>query len=178
MPRGAVVLKGGNHDGTTKTTPSSREKMNILFVCSGNICRSPVAEIVARDMFQRSGIRAQVHSAGTLNIEGHPASEQAIESVAELGLDLSSHRSRGLSWQALEEADSVVVMSPRHEAAAVAIHPGVKPKIVQLWEHSDRAPGEGIPDPIGCSYAVYTRCRDLIVECLENWMGGLGGERG
>ncbi len=89
--------------------------MRILFICSGNICRSPMAAEYARHRAAQVGLSHHlVDSAGTLGIEGAPASGEAVTVLHEHGLDLSSHRSRGLRRSDLTASDMVLVMEHRH----------------------------------------------------------------
>ena len=94
----------------------TREK-NIVFVCSANICRSPMAELIGRRLLDEAGPACIVSSAGTLGMEGHPAATNAREALFEIGLDLEEHRSRVVTAQIVEDADALVVMSPEHEIA-------------------------------------------------------------
>jgi protein-tyrosine phosphatase len=82
--------------------------MRVLFVCSGNICRSPFAEAVARSM------GFEVESAGVAAIEGNEPTEDAVAVARELGYDLTSHRARALTEEMLGRADVVVGMTARH----------------------------------------------------------------
>ena len=85
--------------------------MRVLFVCTGNICRSPFAEVVARS----KGL--DVESAGVAAYEGAEPTEDAIAVARELGYDLSSHQARPLTEQMLERADVVVGMTAEHVRA-------------------------------------------------------------
>ncbi len=87
--------------------------MKILFVCSGNTCRSPLAEAVLKRMAEDAGRGdIEVSSAGTQAWDGSPASDGSMLVGMERGLELSAHRSRQLTTEMLEEADIVIVMAP------------------------------------------------------------------
>jgi len=101
----------------------------ILVICTGNICRSPVAAA----MLQRRLTDAHVTSAG-LSTEGEPAHVHSIESAADLGLDLSGHRSRRLTADAVNEADLVLGMERAHVREAVLLAPPVWPRAFTLKE--------------------------------------------
>ncbi|WP_419845337.1 hypothetical protein [Candidatus Poriferisocius sp.] len=84
--------------------------IKVLFVCTGNICRSPMAEV----LFAHMAPDAEVSSAGTMDWSGQPAHEYAIAAMAERGLDLSAHRSRRLSEYLVDESDLIVAMTRNH----------------------------------------------------------------
>lgn len=90
--------------------------IKVLFVCTGNICRSPMAEV----LFAHMAPDAEVSSAGTMDWSGQPAHEYAIAAMAERGLDLSAHRSRRLSEYLVDESDLIVVMTRNHGWAVEA----------------------------------------------------------
>src|SRR5438034_5536856 len=89
--------------------------MNLLFVCSGNTCRSPMAEALARKIAERRGIQdLNVSSAGTNAWDNVPATDEALLVGLERDLDLTSHRARKLTPAIVSEADLIFVMTPGH----------------------------------------------------------------
>lgn len=97
----------------------------ILVVCTGNVCRSPMAEGFLRAAFveRLGGDALPVSSAGTAGWEGSGATNEAIAAAHERGIDIASHRARILSRTLVEDADLVVCMTGEHRAAVAAIHP-------------------------------------------------------
>jgi protein-tyrosine-phosphatase len=92
-----------------------KEKFKILFVCTGNSCRSPMAEGILKKMLRESKLdNFEVFSAGTYNMNGAPPSLFAIEVAKTRNVDLSQHRSRQLNRQILREADLILAMSDAH----------------------------------------------------------------
>src|SRR5437773_5685535 len=90
--------------------------MNLLFVCSGNTCRSPLAEALARKIAKRRGIEdLNVSSAGTNAWDNIPATDEALLVGMERELDLTAHRARKLTPEIVSEADLIFVMTPRSE---------------------------------------------------------------
>jgi len=138
--------------------------VEILFVCTGNICRSPVAEAVARARFAMDGVRFS--SAGTAAWPGAPASREAISTAGEIGIDVGVHRSRQLDAAAIRRAVRVYGLSAEHIAAVMALDPVAGSK-TELLDPS----GDAVPDPYGRSLDVYRASRDQIVQCVEGRLG-------
>lgn len=142
----------------------------ILFVCSGNICRSPMAEYLARRIFAEAGQRAELSSAGTLGFEEVPAASNAVEALRQIGIDLQPHRARPLSRRNVAAADAIVVMEEMHAGAVRALNERNLRSVQRLWEYSDE-PGrlDEIADPVGGSVEDFIECREVLTECLRNW---------
>jgi protein-tyrosine phosphatase len=147
-----------------------------ICVCSGNICRSPMAVALLREKYQARGVSALVISAGTLGIQGHRAADFARAAITEFGpafaRHIDEHRSQGLSPALAEMADHIIVMSSRHEAEILRHNPARAPSIVRLWEHAPAEFGSltKIPDPVGQGPEAFRTCRDLIDASLNHWL--------
>lgn len=128
---------------------------NLLFVCTGNTCRSPMAAAIAEDQVERRGwLHVSVQSAGVSAGAGSPAAAAAIEVAAENDVDLSAHRSRPLTAELVEWADAIVAMSEWHADRVVELGGGAKVSLAtDFVDEGD--PAAGIPDPIGMDAAVY-----------------------
>jgi protein-tyrosine phosphatase len=150
------------------------ETRRILVVCSGNICRSPMAAAILRRDLEKAGIPALVLSAGTLGIHGTQAAPAALEAMKAIGLELGDHRSQGLSTQLARVADDILVMAPEHVDEVLEREATLEPKLVRLWEYTD-PPGalEEIADPIGQNREAFVRCRELIEGCVARWVDRL-----
>lgn len=92
-----------------------KRRKHIIFVCTGNSCRSPMAEGIAKKVFAGEGLDYEVSSAGTLDLGGAPASEYAVEVCRRHGIDISDHRSRQLTRQMAQDADLILVMENYHK---------------------------------------------------------------
>ncbi len=112
--------------GVGDVPPDAAAKdIRILYVCTGNTCRSPMAEVLTRARARQRGLSGiRVRSAGTMAYEGSPASAGARTAVGELGLELDRHAARLLGEDELEWADLVLAMSPSHLAAVETLGRG------------------------------------------------------
>ena len=127
---------------------------SVVFVCTGNICRSPLAEAIMRRAAQDRGLDLAVESAGTGAWEGAPASEGAYLIALERGLDLSSHRARLLTRDMVENADLILTMARHHRARVDEL--GGAGRVHVLGEYAGRpAPDAEVGDPFGGDLDVY-----------------------
>ena len=136
---------------------------NILFICTGNICRSPMAEgLFLHAIRWRNDF--QVLSAGVGALEGHPPSFHAVRALKELGVDISGLRSRMLTRELVEKADYIFGMTHSHVDSINLLFPQAVEKTFLLREFDDTLDDfeKDIGDPIGGSYETYAYCRDQI----------------
>ncbi|MEY2466172.1 MAG: glycine hydroxymethyltransferase [Verrucomicrobiota bacterium] len=136
---------------------------NVLFVCTGNICRSPMAEGIFRAAVSGRG-NFRVMSAGLGAMDGQPPSTHAVIAVKELGIDISNQRSRMLTPEVVAQADYIFGMTHSHVDTVMMLYPQAAEKTFLLREFDDTLDTfeKDISDPIGGSYEVYLNCRDQI----------------
>jgi protein-tyrosine phosphatase len=140
----------------------------ILFVCSGNICRSPMAERLAEALGDRIGLDVEAASAGTLGLVDRPADAHAIAVLREVGLDLRDHRSQGVSEGLVAWADAIAVMELKHAAWLLERFPDLPhSRVVQLGPYAGSA---DIPDPVGRWRWHFRRVRRQLETALERWL--------
>ncbi len=187
-----VVLDGGEaHHGQSSTVALVRESdievlregsisekevlaardYQILFVCSGNSCRSPMAEALLGQILSeragrfprgRRGRSYRVISAGSGVMREGEVNPQATEVMAEIGVDISGHRSRPLSVTMIVASDRIYTMTARHRETIIEMVPEARERIEQL------DPEEDLLDPAGADIDAYRRCRDRIAALVEN----------
>lgn len=129
----------------------------VLFVCTGNICRSPAAQTLLERRLNREGLTDwAVESAGTWTVAGRPASRYIVELMAERGLDVSHHRSRVVKRHLIEQADLVLVMARGHAEALRLEFPDQAGKIYLLSEMRNHHRYD-VEDPYGRSFEEYEK---------------------
>ncbi|MCP5487199.1 MAG: ribose 5-phosphate isomerase B [Verrucomicrobia bacterium] len=143
------------------------DRKQILFVCTGNICRSPMAEALFRHRFsEATGWIAC--SAGTSAPLGMPASEEAVQALAEIGIDATGHRSQPVTRELVTNSTVILAMTERHRHDILRFAPELADRIHLLTDFSLSRPGRDIPDPIGLSLDVYRVTRDAIDSALSD----------
>jgi glycine hydroxymethyltransferase len=155
----------------------------VLFVCTGNVCRSPMAEGIFRQAVQGRG-NYGVISAGLGAMHGQPPSAFAVQAVKELGIDITGLRSRMLTPEMVQQADYIFGMTHSHVDTVMLLYPQAAEKTFLLREFDETLDTfeKDISDPIGGSYEVYLNCRDQIEQgivsllCfIEHGDGAAGG---
>jgi protein-tyrosine-phosphatase len=147
--------------------------MKVLFVCDGNICRSPMAAEYLRHRTAHSGLsHVIVDSAGVLGIEGVPAAAFSIGVARDAGLDLSNHRSRGVTITDMRTADLVVAMTLTQLETLERRYPaaGRRRVLLRAFEHGPRPRG-GAPeleDPVAGPIEGYRDAFGIIKTCVDH----------
>ena len=147
---------------------------SVLFVCYGNICRSPMAEFLFRQMLQEAEIDTiDVMSAGLHAFPGNQSPREAIEVMAEVGIDMSHHRARALTLDLGARFELVLLMDRHNLREHLTLFPRPRNKAGLLRPFSIGSRGRDIDDPYGEEIESYRTCRDIITESLDGLLSRL-----
>jgi protein-tyrosine-phosphatase len=151
--------------------------MRIVFVCTGNTCRSPLAEAIARKVaIERGLMDLEISSAGTSAWEGAPASDGALLVGMERGFDLNQHRAQQLTRELVSDADYIFAMGPHHLERIEAMGGEGKGHLLTAFASggtSDRS----VSDPFGGDLAVYRTTVDELQTDVRRILDRLAAER-
>ena len=134
--------------------------MNLVFICTGNTCRSPMAAELMRQCLDKQGRQDIIVESAGLSAYGEPASSYAVQVMAEWGFDISSHISHPLTSAICEKADQFAVMSNRHASVLTTKFRIPAENIYILGGET------GIPDPYGGTLEEYRRTRDSLQDAV------------
>jgi protein-tyrosine-phosphatase len=149
--------------------------MHVLFVCTGNTCRSPMAEGLMREALASRGVdQVTVSSAGTGAWDGAPVSEGAYLVGLEHGLDLSGHRAQLLTRDLVKSADLILTMSAQHRARVAEMGGEDKVRVLGEYVGRDESRAE-VSDPFGSDLASYRETYDELQELIGLVVSRLAG---
>ena len=145
-----------------------RAPFEVLMVCTGNICRSPMAAGLLRHRLPPAlQGRVVVNSAGTHALHGHQAEPLAVQTMAEIGIDIRDHRARHITREMLRQADLILTMEQNQLAV---IHPMLgwkKSNVELLMNFNPLADGPEVEDPYGAPLSAYQACLEVLEPCIE-----------
>jgi len=138
--------------------------LHLLLVCSGNLCRSPMAAGIARHLATEKGMSIEVRSCGTIARHGNPASENGVKACAEKGVDISDHESQPLERDLVEWADQILCMEERH---LLAVNAQDWRAPFKTWSLASFVNKKAIEDPFRKSMRKYRKTRDILWKAMD-----------
>lgn len=144
--------------------------MKIMFICTGNICRSAMADGMMKKLIKENNIDAEVYSCGVYAETGDYATYNAVETAKEYDVDISSHRATNIRESKIEEMDLILCATLSHKQSVLCLYPELKGKVYTMKEYAKidkNGQDMDIKDPWGYDLNVYYNCALEIKECLE-----------
>lgn len=143
--------------------------MKIMFICTGNICRSAMAHVMLEERAKQENKDIQVFSCGVFADNGDRPTEEAISVLSTIyDVDLSKHRATNISNSSIEEMDVILCATTSHKNNVLNRYPELNEKVFTMKEYAGYPENDlDINDPWGCSYETYKRCAEEISDVIE-----------
>lgn len=129
----------------------------VMFVCTGNTCRSPMAEAIFNHIAEEKGLEVRAESMGTTTVTGMPVSENSVMVCKEIGIDISNMQSTAYSDKKLDDYDMFYCMSTSHKFFLIA----------QCGISAEKIEVINVADPYMCGVEIYRQCRDEICDAVK-----------
>lgn len=147
--------------------------VKVMFICTGNICRSAMAEAIMKEEVNKMGKEDQieVYSAGTYAEDGDCASMHAIEAMEYYDIDLKGHRATSLRNSKIRQMDIILCATVEHKQIVLRLYPELKGKVYTMKEYAGLDnDGEdlNIKDPWGYNLHIFLECAKEISKCIDN----------
>ena len=143
--------------------------MNILFVCTGNTCRSAMAAALFNKIAIEKNLDVRIESAGIFANDGEPASSGAVVAMKKYGIDLLGHHAQSINTELIEKSDLILTMTAAHKMVLAG---AAQDKVYTLCEYAGL--GGDIPDPYGGDVEEYEECAKNLYNALEKVAEKLG----
>lgn len=144
----------------------------IMFVCTGNICRSAMAEYMLKKRVEEENLPIKVYSCGTFAENGDRPTEEAIKTMKEYGIDITEHRATNITNSNIENMDIILCATANHKRVVLDLYPNLAGKVFTMKEYvGDTEDGIDISDPWGYGLFVYRMCASELYKVIEK-IGG------
>lgn len=142
--------------------------MKIMFVCTGNICRSAMAEVMLRKMAEEEGKSIEIYSCGTTAYTGDTSTEEAIQVMKENQINLEKHRATNIKESKIQEMDLILCATTSHKRNVIQQYPELEKKVYTIKEFAEEGTkDQDIADPWGYNIQIYRLCAKEIKENLK-----------
>lgn len=140
----------------------------IMFICTGNICRSAMADGLMKKLIKDNKKDIEVYSCGIFAEDGDMPTFNAIEAISDYGVDLRDHQATNIRNSNIEEMDIILCATVSHKNNVIAMYPKLKDRVFTMKEFAEFDNNDlDIPDPWGYDIETYRFCASTINECLE-----------
>ena len=140
--------------------------MDILVICTGNTCRSPMAEGIFKSLIKVKNLDVEISSAGTCAFDGDSVTNHAEKALKKMGIDISNHKSTLVHSYLIEKVDLILTMTKDHKETIIRNFPGAKDKVFLLNEYAFEEIKD-VVDPFGGTLIDYEKARDEIYLAAE-----------
>ena len=144
----------------------SDQMKKIMFICTGNICRSSMAEVILRKLAEEKGKEVESYSSGIFAQNGEQATQYSVEALKEIGIDLANHKATNVKDAKLDEMDLILCMTKDHKQMILQHYPDLKEKVYTLEEYTNGIQ-EDVKDPWGYDIEIYRKCSRQIYQAIE-----------
>jgi len=145
----------------------------VMFVCTGNTCRSPMAHGILQSMIEKENLKdVTVISTGTGTLDGYPVSLNSAAAAAKDGIDISQHHSTAITPELIDDADLILTMSYEHLFSVISMYPKADGKVFMLkaFPDSEPSPQLTVKDPIGTDFENYMKTyNEIKAELARIW---------
>jgi protein-tyrosine phosphatase len=142
--------------------------MKIMFICTGNICRSAMSEAMLKKMVKEQNKNIEIYSCGTYADNGDVATNEAIQTMQRYNVDLTNHRATNITKSKIKEMDLILCATLNHKNMVIKMFPELAPKTFTMKEYAGYPQNDlDISDPWGYGINVYEECAKEISDCLN-----------
>lgn len=141
--------------------------MKIMFICTGNICRSAMAHAMLKEKAKEQKKNIEVYSCGLFAQNGDIPTYEAIQTMKEYNIDLSSHRATNIKNSNIKDMDVILCATTNHKNGVISMYPELKNIVYTMKEYVGEKNDRDIKDPWGYSIETYKRCALEIKECID-----------
>ena len=145
--------------------------MKVMFICTGNICRSAMAHAMLEKTAKENDKNIQVYSCGVFAENGDISTKEAIETMKEYGIDLKKHKATNIRNSNIEDMDVILCATTAHKNNVLNLYPNLKGKVFTMKEYAGYDNNNlDIKDPWGYGIDVYKKCAKEIEECIDKYI--------